>query len=87
MRFLNFECFDICFLRRNEGTQGAETKKRLTRFLFFFKKKKKKKGASWDAVEKSMKLDQWFPFGLFSGLFAATLAGYVLLGVSDAGLD
>jgi hypothetical protein len=38
-------------------------------------------------VEKSMKLDQWFPFGLFSGLFAATLAGYALLGVSDAGLD
>jgi hypothetical protein len=38
-------------------------------------------------VEASAKLDQWFPFSLFSGLFAATLVGYVLLGVSDDGLD
>jgi hypothetical protein len=38
-------------------------------------------------VEASAKLDQWFPFTLFSGLFVATLVGYVLLGVSDDGLD
>lgn len=48
---------------------------------------KKKLGAAWDAIEKSTTLDQWFPFGLFSGLFTATLVGYVLLGVSDVGLD
>lgn len=47
----------------------------------------KKKGTAWDAIQKSTALDQWFPFGLFSGLFTATLAGYVLLGVSDVGLD
>ena len=66
-------------------TKNPEGQKRNS--LVFFFCSKTKTGASWDAVEKSMKLDQWFHFGLFSGLFAATLAGYVLLGVSDDGLD
>jgi len=53
----------------------------------FFPLQTNQLGASWDAVEASAKLDQWLPFSLFSGLFAATLVGYILLGVSDDGLD
>ena len=77
----------FCFFVENER---RKKKLNLTCFLTNKKKKKKKKmnpGVSWDAVQKSYSLDQWFPFGLFAGLFTATLAAYVLLGVSDEGLD
>jgi len=68
------------FLCRSKPKKSGEN-------LTFFPLKSNQPGASWDAVEASAKLDQWFPFTLFSGLFVATLVGYVLLGVSDDGLD
>lgn len=74
------------FSERRKKLSPSSERKNLTS-LETFHLQKKKLGAAWDAIEKSTTLDQWFPFGLFSGLFTATLVGYVLLGVSDVGLD
>jgi len=78
--FFSILFFYLFFLCRSKPKKSGEN-------LTFFPLKPNQPGASWDAVEASAKLDQWFPFTLFSGLFVATLVGYVLLGVSDDGLD